>query len=108
MIGPLAGGLIVGLLHWRVIFFVNLPIGAVGLFLVFRHLPDYRAEKTGPLDWVGLLLFGAGVALLSTCWRSGVHHRQPADRDHHRPAATLQDAAAAPRAARSPWQGARY
>src|ERR1700690_242530 len=65
MIGPLAGGLIVGLFHWRVIFFVNLPIGAAGLFLVFRHLPDYRAAKTDPLDWVGLVLFGSGVALLS-------------------------------------------
>src|SRR5208283_523292 len=65
MIGPLAGGLIVGFFHWRVIFFVNLPIGAVGLFLVFRHLPDYRAEKTDPLDWLGLVLFGSGVALLS-------------------------------------------
>jgi len=65
MIGPLAGGLIVGLFHWRVIFFVNLPIWAVGLFLVFRHLPDYRAAKTDPLDWTGLVLFGSGVALLS-------------------------------------------
>jgi EmrB/QacA subfamily drug resistance transporter len=65
MIGPLAGGLIVGLFQWRVNFFVNIPIGAVGLFLVFRHLPDYRAAKTDPLDWVGLVLFGSGVALLS-------------------------------------------
>jgi EmrB/QacA subfamily drug resistance transporter len=65
MIGPLAGGLIVGLLHWRVIFFVNLPIGLLGLFLVYRHLPDYRADRTDKLDWVGLILFGSGVALLS-------------------------------------------
>jgi EmrB/QacA subfamily drug resistance transporter len=65
MIGPLAGGLIVGFLHWRMIFFVNLPIGLGGLFLVYRHLPDYRAEGTDALDWVGLILFGAGVALLS-------------------------------------------
>jgi EmrB/QacA subfamily drug resistance transporter len=65
MLGPLAGGLIVSLLHWRVIFFVNLPIGALGLFLVYRHLPDYRAEHMSRLDWVGLTLFGSGVALLS-------------------------------------------
>jgi EmrB/QacA subfamily drug resistance transporter len=64
MLGPIAGGLIVGYLHWRVIFFVNLPIGLVGLYLVYRHLPDYR-EKTNPLDIVGLILFGSGVALLS-------------------------------------------
>jgi len=65
LLGPLVGGLIVGLLHWRVIFFVNLPIGVVGLYLVYRHLPDYRAAQSTPLDWVGLALFGAGIALLS-------------------------------------------
>ena len=64
MLGPIAGGLIVGYFHWRVIFFLNLPIGVAGLILVYLHLPDYR-EKSNPLDFVGLVLFGAGVALLS-------------------------------------------
>ena len=65
MLGPLVGGFIVSLLHWRVIFFVNLPMGLVGLYMVYRHLPDYRAEHSDPLDVVGMVLFGAGVALLS-------------------------------------------
>jgi EmrB/QacA subfamily drug resistance transporter len=65
MLGPLAGGLIVGFLHWRLIFFVNLPIGVIGLYAVDRHLPDYRAEQIDKLDFVGLALFGSGVALLS-------------------------------------------
>ena len=65
MLGPLAGGLIVGYLHWRVIFFVNLPIGIAGLYLVLRHLPDFRTEHSDPLDVVGLILFGSGIALLS-------------------------------------------
>ena len=64
MLGPIAGGLIVGYFHWRVIFFVNIPIGLAGLCLVFLHLPDYR-EKSNPLDTVGLILFGSGIALLS-------------------------------------------
>jgi EmrB/QacA subfamily drug resistance transporter len=64
MLGPIAGGLIVGYFHWRVIFFVNLPIGLIGLCLVYLHLPDYR-EKSDPLDIVGLVLFGSGIALLS-------------------------------------------
>jgi len=64
MLGPIAGGLIVGYLHWRFIFFVNIPIGLVGLIMVYLHLPDYR-EVTHPLDIVGLILFGAGIALLS-------------------------------------------
>jgi EmrB/QacA subfamily drug resistance transporter len=64
MLGPIAGGLIVGYFHWRVIFFVNIPIGILGLCLVYLHLPDYR-EKSNPLDFVGLILFGSGIALLS-------------------------------------------
>ncbi len=64
MLGPIAGGLIVAYFHWRVIFFVNLPIGLIGLCLVYLHLPDYR-EKSNPLDIVGLILFGSGIALLS-------------------------------------------
>ena len=64
MLGPIAGGLIVGYLHWRFIFFVNIPIGLVGLCLMYRHVPDYR-EHTDPLDVTGLILFGSGVALLS-------------------------------------------
>jgi EmrB/QacA subfamily drug resistance transporter len=65
MLGPIAGGLIVGYFHWRVIFFVNLPIGLLGLYLIYRHLPDYREEHTHRLDFVGLILFGSGIALLS-------------------------------------------
>ena len=64
MLGPLAGGLIVAYFHWRLIFFVNIPIGLLGLYLVYRHLPDYH-EHVDPLDVVGLILFGSGVALLS-------------------------------------------
>ncbi|HXN35838.1 MAG TPA: MFS transporter, partial [Opitutaceae bacterium] len=62
LIGPLAGGLIVGYLHWRMIFFVNIPVGLAGMYLVYLHMPDYRAEEREPLDWVGLALFGSGIA----------------------------------------------
>jgi EmrB/QacA subfamily drug resistance transporter len=65
MLGPIAGGLIVGYLHWRVIFFLNIPIGLAGLVLVYMHLPDYRGKTDHPLDVVGLILFGSGIALLS-------------------------------------------
>ena len=65
MLGPLVGGMIVGYTHWRMIFFVNLPIGFLGLYLVYLHLPDYRAAHTEKLDVLGFILFGAGVALLS-------------------------------------------
>lgn len=65
MLGPIIGGLIVGYFHWRLIFFVNLPIGIAGLWLVYLHMPDYRAERRRPFDLAGMVLFGSGVALLS-------------------------------------------
>ncbi len=65
MLGPLLGGFIIGYFHWSVIFFVNIPIGLVGLYMVYRHLPHYREERNYPLDIVGLVLFGSGISLLS-------------------------------------------
>jgi EmrB/QacA subfamily drug resistance transporter len=65
MLGPIAGGLITHYLHWSVIFFLNVPIGLAGLYLVYRYLPDFRAERVSPLDVAGLLLFSSGIALLS-------------------------------------------
>jgi len=65
MLGPIAGGLIVGYLHWRYIFFLNIPIGIAGLVMVYLHLPNFCEDDVKPLDIVGLILFGSGIALLS-------------------------------------------
>lgn len=64
-LGPLIGGFIVDYLQWRIIFFVNLPMGLFGLYMTFRHMPDYRTARSDPLDFVGLILFSSGIALLS-------------------------------------------
>jgi MFS family permease len=65
MLGPVLGGLIVDYLHWRYIFFLNIPVGVAGLILVYIHLPDFREPKMHRLDVIGLILFGSGIALLS-------------------------------------------
>src|ERR1039457_1610089 len=65
MLGPVTGGFIVRYFHWRTIFFVNIPIGVLGLLMVYLHLPDYAEEHPKPLDVPGFLLFGSGVGLLS-------------------------------------------
>jgi EmrB/QacA subfamily drug resistance transporter len=65
MVGPVAGGLIVVYLNWRGVFYVNVPVGLIGIYFVYRHLPDYREPQSHPLDIVGLVLFGGGIALLS-------------------------------------------
>jgi EmrB/QacA subfamily drug resistance transporter len=65
MLGPLLGGVIIHYFHWSIIFFVNIPIGIFGLYMVYRHLPNYRERTNFPLDVVGLVLFGSGISLLS-------------------------------------------
>lgn len=65
LLGPTIGGLIVHWLTWRDIFFINVPVGLVAICLAHRYMPDYRGEHTRPLDLIGLVLFGTGVALLS-------------------------------------------
>ena len=64
MVGPVAGGLIVTYLDWRGVFYVNVPVGLLGLYFVQRYLPDYREPKSHALDVAGLVLFGGGIALL--------------------------------------------
>lgn len=65
LLGPTVGGLIVHWISWRFIFFVNVPMGLLALWLAHRHMPDYRGDAARPLDVVGLVLFGSGTALLS-------------------------------------------
>jgi EmrB/QacA subfamily drug resistance transporter len=75
LLGPTVGGLIVNWMSWRVIFFVNLPVGLVAQWLIHRHMPDYRGDGARPLDVVGLVLFGSGIALLSWLLEIfGEHH----------------------------------
>jgi EmrB/QacA subfamily drug resistance transporter len=65
LLGPTVGGLIVHWVSWRAIFFVNVPVGSVALYLVYRYMPDYHGAERRPLDVVGLILFSCGTALLS-------------------------------------------
>ncbi len=65
LLGPTVGGIIVHWLSWREIFFVNVPIGIVALWIIVHHMPDYRGDGPRRLDVVGLVLFGSGTALLS-------------------------------------------
>jgi EmrB/QacA subfamily drug resistance transporter len=65
MLGPIAGGVITDYVHWSVIFFLNVPIGLAGLYLVYRYLPDFREADTPALDLPGLVMFSVGIALLS-------------------------------------------
>lgn len=63
LVGPLAGGLLLDSLGWEWIFFVNVPIGIVGLVLAFWLLPVLPTQVRG-FDWLGVALSGAGIFLI--------------------------------------------
>jgi EmrB/QacA subfamily drug resistance transporter len=54
--GPLLGGFLVEHLGWRSVFFINLPIGAVGIFLSSKVLRRGEATSRVPLDLKGAFL----------------------------------------------------
>ena len=65
LLGPTVGGLIVHWVSWREIFFVNVPMGIAALVIIHRYMPDYRGDTRRRLDFVGLVLFSSGMAILS-------------------------------------------
>ena len=62
MLGPVVGGAITTYAHWRFIFLVNLPMGVLGIWLAWRHIPELR-QAVGPLDVRGFTLSAMGLSL---------------------------------------------
>lgn len=66
-IGPSLGGFLTEYAGWRSVFYVNLPVGLLGVYFVGRHMPLIRHHKhEGPmkLDWAGALLIAASLGSL--------------------------------------------
>ncbi|RUX27325.1 DHA2 family efflux MFS transporter permease subunit [Mesorhizobium sp. M7A.F.Ca.US.011.01.1.1] len=64
VVGPVLGGFITTTLSWHWNFFINIPLGVIGLALVARFIPGDREADPKPLDWPGFFLTSAGLALL--------------------------------------------
>jgi EmrB/QacA subfamily drug resistance transporter len=64
VIGPPLGGLITGIASWRWIFYVNLPIGLVGMALILAFIPNEKRAPS-PFDLVGFLLTATSLSCLT-------------------------------------------
>jgi EmrB/QacA subfamily drug resistance transporter len=62
IVGPFLGGIITDTIGWHWIFFVNLPFGAVVLYIVWRTLPTHRAaDADRNVDYLGAVLLVAAL-----------------------------------------------
>src|ERR671912_95756 len=64
VVGPPLGGFITTYLDWRWIFFINIPIGLLGIVLSTLYFENIREPDRPPLDVVGFVLLGVGLAAL--------------------------------------------
>jgi MFS family permease len=72
LLGPILGGWLVADVSWRWIFFINVPIGILALFLSARILAPDVPEHSQRLDFIDLVLLSPGLALViyGLAWRS--------------------------------------
>ncbi|WP_079913307.1 MFS transporter [Paenibacillus sp. 32352] len=64
LVGPVAGGLLIGEFGWRSMFYVVVPIGIVGLVAGILLLKDDKSSEKSKTDWPGVLTYGTGLTAL--------------------------------------------
>lgn len=64
ILGPPLGGLIVTYLDWRWIFYINVPIGIVGMIVVSLYIQEFKEEALAPFDWMGFFISGISLGAL--------------------------------------------
>jgi MFS transporter, DHA2 family, methylenomycin A resistance protein len=64
--GPLVGGVLIQTLGWRAIFFINVPVAAVGVYLTLRWAVETTTARERGIDWPGQVC--AVVALVALVW----------------------------------------
>lgn len=63
-LGPLIGGALTTYANWRWIFFVNIPVGALAFYLIYRFLPSIREKQKTQFDLMGFILIGIFLGTL--------------------------------------------
>ncbi|WP_312034060.1 MFS transporter [Actinoplanes sp. TBRC 11911] len=70
-LGLLLGGVLAAV-DWRLVFWVNVPIGIVGTIWSYRSLRETGVRHRAPIDWAGNVTFAAGTALVLAAMTYGI------------------------------------
>ncbi len=74
-IGPTLGGYLTTNVNWRWIFFINIPIGILAVFMCLAFLVEDEAKDASKpvpsIDWLGIALLTAGLGALQTVLEEG-------------------------------------
>lgn len=70
LLGPPVGGLLTDLISWRAVFWINIPVGMLGLLLVWRIIPALPPSLPPPPDLRGLTLVGLALAALMAAFET--------------------------------------
>ena len=64
-IGPVLGGWLTQTISWRAVFFINLPVAAIAVWLVLANAKESKGARSGPVDWLGAAAVTAGLAAIT-------------------------------------------
>jgi len=70
-LGPVVGGYLVEYVNWRLIFYINLPIGILGALAAVFVLPNFPTAKAGKFDWLGFAAIATSLATLLLALEEG-------------------------------------
>jgi EmrB/QacA subfamily drug resistance transporter len=74
VVGPPLGGFITTYFHWQWIFFINIPIGIIGIIMATVFFENIREDDVPPLDLTGAVLSAVGLSLLMFGLATGGRH----------------------------------
>jgi EmrB/QacA subfamily drug resistance transporter len=63
-IGPVIGGWLIEHISWRAVFFINVPLALLVVFISLSHVPESSDEQSPKLDWTGAILGALGLGAL--------------------------------------------
>jgi len=63
-IGPVVGGWLIERLSWRAVFFINLPLAIIVVFICYWRVPESSGNEKGRLDWLGAIVIALGLGAL--------------------------------------------